>query len=250
MHNKFGRDVRDESTFQVESYLHHQGDSFTRRFDPNSYLYLTKALDLFDLSKGGSLEEGLKDAKADFLVISVSSDWLYPSYQSKELVRALSSNDLKVQYREIVSHYGHDAFLLEKGQLNYLISAFLEHLTVRDVMSTDVPTIHEGCSLEEAAGLMVSKNATHLPILSPGGRITGIVTSWDITLAVASKIASLEDVVSRHIVTTTPEEPLFLAAQTMDKYGVSALPVVDEAGCLVGILSSDIISALVGKKID
>ncbi|MBP2030263.1 homoserine O-acetyltransferase [Methanohalophilus levihalophilus] len=250
MHTKFGRDVKDESTFQVESYLHYQGDSFTQRFDPNSYLYVTKAVDLFDLSKGGSLEAGLKDVKSDFLVISVSSDWLYPSYQAKELVQALGSNDVKVQYHEIVSHYGHDAFLLEKGQLNYHISSFLEHLTVRDVMSTEVPTINEGCTLERAAELMISENATHLPILSPSGRITGIVTSWDITRAVASRISSLDDIVSRDIVTTMPDEALFLAAQTMEQYGVSALPVVDGKGCLVGILSSDIISALVGKKAD
>lgn len=250
MQNKFGRDVKNESMFQVESYLHYQGDNFTRRFDPNSYLYVTKAVDLFDLSKGDSLEEGLKNVKADFLIISVSSDWLYPSYQSKEIVGALTSHELKVQYREIVSHYGHDAFLLEKGQINYHVSSFLEHLTVRDVMLTEVPTIHEGCSLEEAARLMISKSATHLPILSSSKRITGIVTSWDITRAVANKLVSLEDVVSRDIVTTKPEEPLFVAAQIMEKYAVSALPVVDERGCLVGILSSDNISALMGKKAD
>ncbi|MDK2892336.1 homoserine O-acetyltransferase [Methanohalophilus sp.] len=250
MQNKFGRDVKDESMFQVESYLHYQGDNFTKRFDPNSYLYLTKAVDLFDLSNGKSLEEGLKNVKADFLIISVSSDWLYPSYQSKEIVEALTLHDLKVEYREIVSHSGHDAFLLEKGQINYHVSSFLEHLSVRNVMLSEVPTIDEGCSLEEAAQLMISKNTTHLPILSPSGRISGIVTSWDITRAVANKIVSLEDVVSRDIVTTRQEESLFVAAQLMEKYAISALPVVDENGCLVGILSSDNISALMGKKAD
>ena len=73
--------------FAVESYLHHQGDTFTQRFDANSYLYITKAIDYFDLTKDGSLAKGLEGVHAGFLVISVSSDWLYPPYQSQEIVR-------------------------------------------------------------------------------------------------------------------------------------------------------------------
>ncbi|MDD1720059.1 MAG: homoserine O-acetyltransferase, partial [Methanoregulaceae archaeon] len=129
MHNKFGRRLQDKASigyefsteFQVESYLHHQGDTFTKRFDANSYLYITKAIDYFDLARDGSLANGFSGVQASFQVISVSSDWLYPPYQSQEIVSALAANNCEVQYCEIRSNYGHDAFLLEGGQLNYII---------------------------------------------------------------------------------------------------------------------------------
>ncbi|PQV41820.1 homoserine O-acetyltransferase MetX [Methanohalophilus euhalobius] len=247
MHDKFGRDTRENEMFQVESYLHHQGDTFTSRFDPNSYLYLTGAVDNFDLSNGFSLAKSFSNIESEFMIISVSSDWLYPSYQSEEIVQALGSNDINVQYRKLISHFGHDAFLLEKGQLNYLLSTFLGHLTVGDVMSEDVSTLREGCTLEEAAQLMILNNATHIPILAASGRITGIVTSWDITRAVANKISSIEKILSRDILTSHPDESLSNAALIMEDNAISALPVVDDRGCLVGILSSDTISAMVGR---
>lgn len=135
MHQKFGRDlVKPEygydflTDFQVESYLRHQGDSFVQRFDANSYLYITKAMDYFDLSQpSGSLRKELAAAKAKFLVISFSSDWLFPTYQSKEIVSALRRNNLDVSYTEIQTNYGHDAFLLESETLTQLIKNFLEY---------------------------------------------------------------------------------------------------------------------------
>ena len=128
MHEKFGRALQgkdrigfDFSTdFKVESYLHHQGDTFTLRFDANSYLYITKAIDYFDLTQDGSLTTGLTGVKASFLIISVSSDWLYPPYQSQEMLSALTANEAEVHYCEIRSNYGHDAFLLESGQIHHL----------------------------------------------------------------------------------------------------------------------------------
>ena len=104
--------------YQVESYLNYQGDTFTKRFDANSYLYITKAVDFFDLSKNGSLIEGFSGVTAKYLVISITSDWLYPPYQSQEIVSALIANGVDAKYEEIRSQYGHDAFLLEEGQLN------------------------------------------------------------------------------------------------------------------------------------
>ena len=123
MYLKFGRDLQDKDEisydfsmdFQVESYLHHQGESFVKRFDANSYLYITKAVDLFDLSINNSLIDGLKDVKTKVEVISVDSDWLYPTEQSTELVTSLNVNDVEVSFSEIKSNYGHDAFLLEKA---------------------------------------------------------------------------------------------------------------------------------------
>lgn len=138
MHAKFGRKLQDReelsfdllTDFQVESYLKYQGESFTQRFDANSYLYITKALDYFDLMEGyDSLAQSLSRAKSKFLVISFSSDWLYPPYQSREIVSALKRNAIQVSYCEIQSDYGHDAFLLEADQQTQLIGDFLRHLS-------------------------------------------------------------------------------------------------------------------------
>lgn len=136
MHQKFGRGLQDKSEpdydftneFQVESYLAYKGDSFVERFDANSYLYITKAMDYFDLSQpSGDLRKELARAKAAFLVISFSSDWLFPPYMSKEIVSALRRNNLDVSYAEIQSDYGHDAFLKEVDTLSSLITSFLEY---------------------------------------------------------------------------------------------------------------------------
>jgi homoserine O-acetyltransferase len=134
MRNKFGRRLRgkekygfDFSTdFEVESYLRHQGESFIHRFDANSYLYITKAIDYFDLAEGhDGLAAAFRNVKARFLVIAFSSDWLYPPYQSKEIVKALKANGIDVSYCEIPSSYGHDAFLLEEEAQTNLIKGFL-----------------------------------------------------------------------------------------------------------------------------
>ena len=137
MHEKFGRRLRDKTAlghdltldFEVESYLRHQGELFTRRFDANTYLYITKALDFFDLSNGrGVLVETFRDLPEDmrFLVIAFSSDWLYPPYQSKEIVRALKGNGLDCSYLEMRSSFGHDAFLLENKDLTRVVWHFME----------------------------------------------------------------------------------------------------------------------------
>lgn len=138
MHKKYGRDLQDKiapdydfvTEFQVESYLNYQGDAFVteRLFDANSYLYITKAMDYFDLAQpSGDLRKELSKAKAAFLVVSVSSDWLFPSYMSKEIVSALRRNNIDVSYAEIQSEAGHDAFLLEVDTITHLIVNFLEY---------------------------------------------------------------------------------------------------------------------------
>ncbi len=112
--------------FEVESYLRYKGNAFTKRFDANSYLYITRAIDLFDLAPGcESLTPAFRDCRTRFLVMSFSSDWLYPPYQSQELVDAIQSNGLAVRYRSIGSSYGHDAFLLEAEKMEEEISRFL-----------------------------------------------------------------------------------------------------------------------------
>lgn len=137
MEEKFGRKLTGKEKvgydfsidFEVENYLKYRGDSFVQRFDANSYLYLTKALDYFDLSQeSGNLTKAFQNVKTSFLVITFASDWLYPSYQSKEIVRALKANDLDVSDVEISTDYGHDAFLVEKEGLTHLIPSFLNHV--------------------------------------------------------------------------------------------------------------------------
>jgi homoserine O-acetyltransferase len=135
--NKFGRRLQDASNFtfdlikevefQVESYLHYQGRRFVDRFDANSYVYLTKAMDFFDLEKTyGSLSEAFAKALARFLVVSYDSDWLYPTPQSKEIVHSLLSAGKHASYIELHSSKGHDAFLIDIEQLEALVRPFLE----------------------------------------------------------------------------------------------------------------------------
>jgi len=141
MREKFGRGLQDKTSpdydfvteFKVESYLNYRGASFVERFDANSYLYITKAMDYFDLAQpSGDLRKELAKAKAAFLVVSFSSDWLFPSYMSKEIVSALRRNNKDVSYTEIQSDYGHDAFLVEVDALSRLIVNFLEYADPRN----------------------------------------------------------------------------------------------------------------------
>src|SRR5579872_1059238 len=134
MREKFGRRLRGKNEvgfdfsvdFEVESYLRYRGTQFVDRFDANSYLYITKAMDYFDLSNGrASLGEALEHVKARFLVISFTSDWLYPSYQSLEIVSTLRGRNRDVTYCELPSNYGHDAFLVDVAEQTEVIRGFL-----------------------------------------------------------------------------------------------------------------------------
>jgi len=137
MRQKFGRrlqeqnDVSDgfEADFQVESYLRYQGSKFVQRFDANSFLYITKAADYFDLGGQhgeGSLVKAFAGTLAKFLVVSFTSDWLYPTYQSKAMVKAMKKNGIDVSFCEIEANCGHDAFLLPNERLTGMIRGFLE----------------------------------------------------------------------------------------------------------------------------
>src|SRR5690606_29446773 len=111
----FAYDLMRETEFQVESYLHYQGQRFVERFDANSYLYLTKAMDYFDLAEGrSSVAAALAATAARFLVVSYTSDWLFPTEQSRELVRALLKAGKAVTFLELDSPFGHDAFLIDQ----------------------------------------------------------------------------------------------------------------------------------------
>ena len=135
MSRKFGRNLQDtdrysfahQRDFAVESYLEHQGQRFVERFDANSYLYITRATDYYDLADGGDLATALKPVKSDLLIVSFSSDWLFTTRQSEAIVKAALANNLNCSFCEIESSYGHDAFLLEVDRLGSLISDFLRN---------------------------------------------------------------------------------------------------------------------------
>ncbi|RJS49449.1 MAG: homoserine O-acetyltransferase [Methanobacterium sp.] len=255
MLEKFGRNLQDKEEysfdfdleFEVESYLHYQGESFVKRFDANSYLYITRAVDYFDLKSNGSLVEGLKNVKSKFLVISVDSDWLYTPQESKEIVMALSSNEVDVNYTEIKSPYGHDAFLLEAGQLNYIIGNFLSDTLVQDVMAQEIALISEKTTIEDAANLMMDCKVTHLPVVDSKKNLIGIVTAWDISKSVALKCSTLEQIMTREVVVSYPDEPIEKAAAKMKTHNISSLPVVDLENKIKGIVTTDHISTLITK---
>lgn len=136
MHRKFGRELQDrdeitygfEADFQVESYLRHQGKAFVDRFDPNAYLYITRAMDYFDLARdhgGGKLANVFKRSETRFCVVSFSTDWLFPTSESLNIVRALSAVAGNVSFVEIQSDRGHDAFLLDEPELRATVGGFL-----------------------------------------------------------------------------------------------------------------------------
>lgn len=172
---------------------------------------------------------------------------MYPPYQSQEIVSALTANDQEVHYCEIRSNYGHDAFLLESGQMNYLVGKFLSHTVVGDVMIRDVPTIEEGSTTAVTARRLINLEVNHLPVLNSSGQLVGIVTSWDIAKAVAKNYLWLDEIMSKNVITTTPDDPIESAAKKMEEHSISALPVVDEEQHVIGLITSDAISMLIGR---
>ena len=132
MAEKFGRTKKEAgepfkftADFEVEGYLRYRGDNFVKRFDANSYLYITKAMDNFDASNGHPLQDVLRGSEVKVMVVSFKSDWLYPAYQSKEIVKACKLAGVETTYCEVDSTYGHDAFLLEVEEESHLIKHFL-----------------------------------------------------------------------------------------------------------------------------
>ncbi len=135
LHEKFGRRLQDrgavgfgfDADFQVESYLRHQGISFVDRFDANSYLYITRAMDYFDLAEehGGLLAKAFTGSATRFCLVSFDTDWLYPTAESRAIVHALNAAGAAASFVELSSPFGHDAFLLDLPELNAVVDGFL-----------------------------------------------------------------------------------------------------------------------------
>jgi len=142
LQRKFGRSLQDkdaftfgfDADFQVESYLRHQGISFVERFDANSYLYITRAMDYFDLANAhdGQLSEVFKGTKTRFCVVSFSSDWLFPTAESRAIVRALSAAAANVSFSEVRTDKGHDAFLLDEPEFTSIMRGFIDGMAKRE----------------------------------------------------------------------------------------------------------------------
>jgi homoserine O-acetyltransferase len=136
LHRKFGRNLQDresitygfDADFQIESYLRHQGSTFVDRFDANSYLYITRAMDYFDLADdyGGVLANAFRGTKSRFCVVSFTSDWLFPTSDNRQIVHALNAVAAKVSFVEIKTDKGHDAFLLEEPEMFATLRGFID----------------------------------------------------------------------------------------------------------------------------
>jgi homoserine O-acetyltransferase len=136
LHRKFGRNLQDrdaitfgfDADFQIESYLRHQGSTFVDRFDANSYLYLTRAMDYFDLAADydGQLAKAFQGARTRFCIVSFTSDWLFPTEGNRHIVHALNATGARVSFVEIESDKGHDTFLLDEPELHATIRGFLD----------------------------------------------------------------------------------------------------------------------------
>ena len=139
--DKFGRNLQDrpdgtkgaktfgfDADFQVESYLRHQGIAFTDRFDANSYLYITRAMDYFDLAEehGGMLANAFEQSKARFCLVSFDTDWLYPTAESRQIAHSLNAAGKRVSFMELSAPHGHDSFLLDVPALDRVIDGFLK----------------------------------------------------------------------------------------------------------------------------
>jgi homoserine O-acetyltransferase len=184
MRDKFGRELRNakdysydfDPEFSVETYLDYQGEKFVERFDANSYLYITKAMDYFSLPRDyGSVENAFARTSCRFLIVSFTSDWLFTPQESWSMVSALLANDKDVSYCNIESPYGHDAFLLEPEVLGALISGFLArtHARVRGSSdhvrkhSSSVDIVDTGTRLRVDYELIAS-------MIEPGSRVLDI----------------------------------------------------------------------------
>jgi len=175
MRQKFGRRLRDKDAFgfdfsadfEVESYLRYRGSQFVTRFDANSYLYITKAMDYFDLAAGhASLAAAFERTKARFLILSFTSDWLYPTYQSLETVSALRTRNLDAAFCELTSNYGHDAFLVETKEQSEMIGGFLR--SVREGTQTpEAPAVSD----VKAAISARQDYAMMAELVEPGSRV-------------------------------------------------------------------------------
>ena len=182
------------------------------------------------------------------LFVSVSSDWLYTHTQMKEIVDVLRANKVNVSYININAEKGHDSFLIENGQLNYIIRNFLYEIRVKDILTRSYVKLHDYEGIKEAAELMLKNNKTHIPIVNEKDEITGIVTAWDLSKAIAMNKSNIEDIMTKNVLTCYESDTLFDVAKTFKNYKISGLPVIDEDNHVLGVVTTADVSSLMGSE--
>ena len=161
-----------------------------------------------------------------------------------DIVTALNANNVDVSFSEIKSNYGHDAFLLEKGQLNYLFANFLSESVVEDLMMENIATIKADADVVEAAKLMLDRHVTHIPVVTDENKLIGIVTSWDLSKSIATDSNHLTDIMTTTVKYCNAGDTIEEIARYMRKFDISCLPVVDEDMVVLGLITTDQISNL------
>jgi homoserine O-acetyltransferase/O-succinyltransferase len=240
MRGKFGRDLQSKEKFQyefeneftVESYLDYQGAQFVNRFDANTYMYVTKALDYFDISsRYGSLDAAMGKVNCNVLVLSYSSDWLYPSAHSQQIVDALARQRKNVTYCDIQSDYGHDGFLLEVDRMEKIVSGYLKHVESNDALRTE--TVESLPALQRQSPNHIVQNNERridyeriLDYIEPGSRVLDIGCGHGDLLChlVAEKdvLAAGLEMDERHVIHAI-ENGISVVQANIDN-GLSALP--------------------------
>ena len=198
MHQKFGRNQRPnrdvknfETGFEVESYLKQQGQQFVQRFDANSYLHITYAMDVFDLeSSYDSLENAFRDSQSEFLLVGLSSDWLFPTKQTHELAKVLLNLKKVASVAELDSPYGHDAFLLEVEHLSRVIQSFLEKPVYAAAVTHTSKPLPQATRDEEALSALIEPGSHILDVGCGDGsfidrmfldrKVTGVGIDFDL----------------------------------------------------------------------
>ena len=168
----------------------------------------------------------------------------FATEQSNEILTALNANNVETTFSEIKSNYGHDAFLLEQGQLNFILSKFLTANTVEDLMMVDIATIRENANLQDTAKLMLDKHVTHIPVVTDDNKLIGIVTSWDLSKSIATNSNHLKDIMTKTVKYCHADDTIEDIARKMRKYDISCLPVVDGDMTVKGLITTDQISNL------
>lgn len=136
--------------------------------------------------------------------------------------------------------------MLEEAQLSYLLKGFLSQILVSDIINPNYYSVSRNETIEDASILMVKKKVSHLPVVSEDGKLEGIVTSWDITKAVACKIFELDEIITRDVKYVHGEDKIETALSIMENYAISALPVIDSENRVIGMVTGESISALLG----
>jgi len=163
------------------------------------------------------------------------------------MVMALTANNIDVKYVEINSSYGHDAFLVETAQLNYVIKNFLSKTNVGDIMMKRY-CVKSGTKISEVARVIVKSGYKHLVVVSDKGTLAGVVTAWDIAKAFGSQYKFVDEIMTKKVITIKSNDAIETAVRKMKKHDISSLPVVDSKKKVLGIVTSDIITELFDIK--